>query len=129
MNNLLLKEKEFRMRYRMSSRDVFYGGGIVNGARTITYMGDLMDRVMTALYGNTGRCTEIEKIRLYNPVHAGDYMEFVARVVECDDKKAKIECRAFKIAVLPDEPEFPSSIDVLKKPIVAVESMMIYESK
>lgn len=129
MRELLPEEKEFRMRYRMSSRDVFYGGGIVNGARTITYIGDLMDRIMTKIYGNTGRCVEIEKIRLYNPVHAGDYMEFVARVLNYDEKGAKIECRAFKIAILPDEPEFPSSIDVLEKPIIAIESTMIYESK
>lgn len=129
MNKLLKEENDFRMRYRMSSRDVFYGGGIVNGARTITYVGYLMNRVMTKLYGNAGRCTEIEKIRLDNPVHAGDYMEFVARVVESDYKGAKIECRAFKIAVLPDNPEFPSSIDILEKPIVAIETLMIYESK
>ena len=25
-------------RYRMSDRDVFYGGGVVNGARSITLM-------------------------------------------------------------------------------------------
>ena len=24
-------------RYRMSDRDVFYGGGVVNGARTVSY--------------------------------------------------------------------------------------------
>ena len=28
------------MRYRMSDRDVFYGGGVVNGARSITLMND-----------------------------------------------------------------------------------------
>ena len=27
-------------RYRMSDRDVFYGGGVVNGARSITLMED-----------------------------------------------------------------------------------------
>lgn len=129
MRKLSESEKQFTMRYRMSSRDVFYGGGIVNGARTITYIGDLMDRVMTKIYGNSGRCVEIENIRLYNPVHAGDYMEFVARVLDYDDKGARIECRAFKIAVLPENPEFPSSIDVLEKPIVAIESTMRYESK
>lgn len=129
MRELKETEKQFTMRYRMSSRDVFYGGGIVNGARTITYIGDLMDRVMTKIYGNPGRCKEIENIRLYNPVHAGDYMEFIARVLEYDENGAKIECRAFKVAVLPDEPEFPSSIDVLKKPIAAIESTMIYEKK
>lgn len=127
MDKVKILNKTYKMRYRMSSRDVFYGGGIVNGARTITYTGDLMDRIMTEIFGNVGRCTEIEKIRLYNPVYAGDYMEFIARVVELNDNTAKIECRAFKIAVLPENPDFPSSIDVLDKPIVAIESVMVYK--
>ena len=41
--------KEVTMRYRMSDRDVFYGGGVVNGARSITYMGDVADRLMAKL--------------------------------------------------------------------------------
>ena len=33
-------------RYRMSDRDVFYGGGVVNGARSITLMEDAAKRLM-----------------------------------------------------------------------------------
>jgi 3-aminobutyryl-CoA ammonia-lyase len=40
-------------RYRMSDRDVFYGGGVVNGARSITLMGDAATRLMAKVFGNT----------------------------------------------------------------------------
>ncbi|AEB75078.1 acyl-CoA hydrolase [Clostridium botulinum] len=116
------------MRYRMSSRDVFYGGGVVNGARSITYMGDLAERLMAKVFNNSGRCIGIEKIRLHNPVFAGDYMEFIARVIERNDKKLKIECRSFKVAAIPENPEFESSIDVLEEPQISTSAIMIYES-
>ncbi len=46
-------------RYRMSDRDVFYGGGVVNGARSITLMEDAAKRLMAKTFGNTGRCVEV----------------------------------------------------------------------
>ena len=52
-------------RYRMSDRDVFYGGGVVNGARSITLMEDAAKRLMAKTFGNTGRCVEVKKVRLY----------------------------------------------------------------
>ena len=121
-------EKQVTMRYRMSSRDVFYGGGVVNGARAITYMGDVAERLMAKVFGNAGKCTYIKKIRLYEPVFAGDYMEFIARVKEQDDKKATIEVRSFKVAIIPEKPEFPSSIDVLEDPPVCTAGEFVYES-
>ena len=54
-------------RYRMSDRDVFYGGGVVNGARSITLMEDAAKRLMAKTFGNTGRCVEVKKVRLYTP--------------------------------------------------------------
>ena len=55
-------------RYRMSDRDVFYGGGVVNGARSITLMEDAAKRLMAKTFGNTGRCVEVKKVRLYTHV-------------------------------------------------------------
>ena len=52
-------------RYRMSDRDVFYGGGVVNGARSITLMEDAAKRLMAKTFGNTGRCVEVKKVRIY----------------------------------------------------------------
>ena len=51
-------------RYRMSDRDVFYGGGVVNGARSITLMEDAAKRLMAKTFGNTGRCVEVRSFKI-----------------------------------------------------------------
>ena len=116
------------MRYRMSDRDVFYGGGVVNGARSITYMGDVAERLMAKLYGNNGKCVRVNRVRLYAPCYAGDYMEFIARVNSVVGKNTTIEVRSFKVAVIPEKPEFPSSIDVLADPPISTVAEFVYET-
>ncbi len=119
--------REVTMRYRMSDRDVFYGGGVVNGARSITYMGDVAERLMAKLYGNVGRCSKVKKIRLFVPCHAGDYMEFKARLNEETEGKAVIEVRSFKVCELPENPPFPSSIDMMTDPPLSTVGIFEYE--
>ena len=122
------QEPSVTMRYRMSSRDVFYGGGVVNGARSITYMGDVAERLMVKLFGNSGRCVLAKKIRLYEPVFAGDYIEFIARASTIEGNKANIEVRAFKVALIPENPPFPSSIDVLEDPPITTAAEFVYQA-
>ena len=116
------------MRYRMSDRDVFYGGGVVNGARSITLMNDAANRLMAKVFHNTGHCTKVKKVRLYVPVFAGDYMEYIARVKRTEGKKALIEVRAYKIIQVPENPPYPSSIDVLEDPPLCTVTQFVYEA-
>lgn len=117
------------MRYRMSSKDEFYGGGLVNGSRAITLMEDVANRVVNKAFGNTGRCIAVETVRLHAPVAAGDYMEFIARIVEEKDDTIKIECRSYKVGGIPENPEFPSSIDMLEDPTISTSATMVYKSR
>lgn len=119
---------ETKMRLRMSSKDVFYAGGIVNGSRSITIMGDVATRLMIKSDGNEGRCLGFDKIRLYNSIFAGDYLEVIARVIGVEGKKKKIQCRTFKVAYNPNIPEQVSAIDVLENPILCTEFVATYES-
>lgn len=119
--------QEVTMRYRMSDRDLFYGGGVVNGARSITLMEDTAERLMAKVYGNISRCAKVAKVRLFVPVFAGDYMEFKARLNEEKGDRAVIEVRSFKVAVIPEKPEFPSSIDVLEDPELSTVCIFEYE--
>ncbi|MGF0039450.1 hotdog fold domain-containing protein [Peptoniphilaceae bacterium SGI.131] len=116
------------MRYRMSDRDVFYGGGVVNGARGITLMEECANRLMAKVFQNTGRCTRVKKVRLYTPLFAGDYMEFIARIKRKEGKKALIEVRAYKIIEVPENPPYPSSIDVLADPPLCTVVELVYEA-
>ena len=106
------------MRYRMSDRDVFYGGGVVNGA----------NRLMAKTFGNTGHCVKVKKVRLYVPLFAGDYMEYIARIKKTEGNKSLIEVRAYKIIEVPKDPPFPSSIDVLTDPPLCTVTQFVYET-
>ena len=104
-------------RYRMSDRDVFYGGGVVNAAK----------RLMAKTFGNTGRCVEVKKVRLYTPCFAGDYMEYIAGIRKQEGNKVLIEVRSFKIIEVPTDPPYPSSIDVLEDPPLSTVVQFWYE--
>ena len=111
-----MNDKTVTLRYRMSDRDVFYGGGVVNGARSITLMEDTAKRLMTKVYGSSSRVNEVKKVRLYVPCFAGDYMEYIARVKKEEGTRVLVEVRSYKIIDVPENPPYPSSIDVLEDP-------------
>lgn len=115
------------MRYRMSERDAYYGGRVVNGARNVTLMGDCATRLMAKEYGNIGRCVEIPRCRLFAPVYPGDYMEYHARILEKNYNRVIIECRCFKVGCVPENPPFESSADILENPVLCLAAKMIYE--
>lgn len=111
-----MNDKTVTLRYRMSDRDVFYGGGVVNGARSITLMEDTAKRLMAKVYGSSSRVNEVKKVRLYVPCFAGDYMEYIARVKKEEETRVLVEVRSYKIIDVPENPPYPSSIDVLEDP-------------
>lgn len=116
------------IRYRMAVKDVFYGGGVVPGSRGFTLLGDTCERLMTKVYKNAGRCVGIKRLRLYTPVFAGDIMEYHARIMGIEGDETIIEARSFKIAYLPDKPQFESSIDVFEEPPVSTVGIFRYKS-
>lgn len=122
------EQQTVTFRYRMSNRDVFYLGGLINGARNITLMNDTAVRLMAKVFNNTGHCVEVKKIRLYTPSQAGDYMEYIARIKKMEGKRALIEVRAFKVIEVPKDPLFPSSIDVLPEPVLSTVGQFVYEA-
>ena len=120
--------EDITFRYRMSDRDVFYLGGVVNGARNITLMEDTAKRLMAREFGNTGHITKVEKVRLYEPCFAGDYLEYHARVNKVIGDKIVVEVRNYKYIDLPENPEFPSSIDVLPEPKLCTIVQFVFET-
>jgi 3-aminobutyryl-CoA ammonia-lyase len=122
------EQQTVTFRYRMSNRDVFYGGGVVNGARNITLMNDASNRLMAKVFGNTGHCVEVKKVRLYSPSFAGDYMEYIARIKNTEGNRSLIEVRSFKIIEVTENPPFPSSIDVLPEPPLSTVVQFVYET-
>lgn len=119
---------EIIFRYRMSDRDVFYGGGVVNGARSLTLMNDAANRLMAKVFQNTGHCVGVNKVRLYTPCFAGDYMEYHAKLMKKEGNRAVIQIRSYKIIEVPVNPPYPSSIDVLPDPPLSTIVEYVYET-
>lgn len=54
-------------------------------------------------------------------------MEYIARIKNKEDNRALVEVRAFKIIEVPENPPFPSSIDVLDEPILCTVVQYVLE--
>lgn len=121
------KEIKASMRIRMSSKDVFYAGGIINGSRSITLMGEVATRLLVLHDGNEGRCLGYDEINLKNSIFAGDYLEVIGRVIGIDGNKRKIQCRTFKIAEDARIEKKPSAVNVLENPILCTEFIGTFE--
>lgn len=122
-----MKERTICMRSRLSQRDCYYGGGLVNGARNVTLMGDCVNRLMAKEYGNVGSCRKVSKVRMFYPCYAGDYMEYHARILEEKGNRVTLEARCFKIGLLPENPPYESSADILEEPITVMAMVCEYE--
>ena len=84
---------EVTLRYRMSDRDVFYGGGVVNGARSITLMEDTANRLMTKVYKNQSRCAKVRKVFRKLKLEIRKYIK------ESTENGSSVQCvNAFRIA-------------------------------
>lgn len=122
-----MEYKTISMRYRLSSRDAYYGGGLVDAPRMMQMMGDCASRLLAREFGNAGRCVEIEKSRVYVPCFAGDYLEYLARILKVEGKRVTVETRSFKEVAVPENPPFESSVDILEDPELTMAMIMVYE--
>lgn len=121
-----MSDRSICMRSRLSQRDCYYGGGLVNGARNITLMGDCANRLMAKEFGNLGRFIGSEKVRMFEPCFAGDYMEYYARVLKEEGKDITIETRCFKVGKLSDNALSDSSADILETPPLVMAMICTY---
>ena len=101
----------------MSAHDAHYGGNLVDGARMLALFGDVATELLIRLDGNEGLFVAYESVEFLAPVHAGDYIEAVGRIVKVGNTSRRMEFHARKvIAVRPDIN--PSAADVLSDPVV-----------
>ena len=119
--------KDMCMRLRLSERDAYYSGRVVNGARNVTLMGDCTTRLMAKEYGNIGRCVAIPKCRLFAPCFPGDYMEYHARITNVEGKRITMEVRSFKVGYVPENPPHESSSNIMETPEHCLAAVMVYE--
>lgn len=105
------------VRVRMSAHDAHYGGDLVDGARMLALFGDVATELCIRESGDEGLFAAYESVEFLAPVHAGDYVEAVGRIVRTGKRSRAMEFEARKvIAARPDRS--PSAAEVLGEPVV-----------
>jgi len=117
--------EEVSLRVRVSERDVYYAGGLVNGAWVLGLFGDVGTEISIKFDGDEGLLAAYKEIQLLAPIHAGDFIEGVAKIVKVGNTSRTIELEARRYIVPASTPEQPSAADVLPEPEVVAKATMI----
>ena len=124
MRRLGLQE-EVMLRVRVSEKDVHYAGGLVNGAWVLGLFGDVGTEIAIRYDGDEGLIRAYKSIDLLAPIHAGDFIEVVGKIVEVGNTSRTLELEARRYIVPAGTPEQPSAADVLPEPEVVARATMI----
>lgn len=117
--------EEVMLRVRVSERDVHYAGGLVNGAWVLGLFGDVGTELSIRYDGDEGLLRAYTHVDLLAPIHAGEFIEVVGKIVKVGNTSRTMDFEARKVIVPGDIPEQPSAADVLDEPVVAARAQMI----
>jgi len=97
------------IRVRLSSKDAYYAGGLVNGAKMFDFFGDVITELTIRLDGDESLLRGYEDVELFAPVHAGDYMEYHGWIEKIGNTSRIIKLEAYKCIELANDPSLPVS--------------------
>ena len=109
----------------MSEKDVHYAGDLVNGAWVLSLFGDVGTEVSIRFDGDEGLLAAYKEIQLLAPIHAGDFIEGVAKIVKVGNTSRTLELEARRYIIPAGTTEQPSAADVLPEPEVVAKATMI----
>jgi len=118
-------QQEVILRVRVSEKDVHYAGGLVNGAWVLSLFGDVGTEVSIRFDGDEGLLAAYKEIQLLAPIHAGDFIEGVAKIVKVGNTSRTLELEARRYIIPAGTTEQPSAADVLPEPEVVAKATMI----
>ena len=124
MRRLGLQE-EVMLRVRVSEKDVHYAGGLVNGAWVLGLFGDVGTEIAIRYDGDEGLIRAYKSIDLLAPIHAGDFIEVVGKIVEVGSTSRILEFEARRVIALANVPAQPSAADALEEPVVVARATMV----
>jgi len=113
------------IRVRVSEKDVHYAGGLVSGAWVLGLFGDVVTELCIRHDGDEGLLAGYSKIDMLAPIHAGDYIEAVGKIVKVGNTSRISEVEARKVISLTPIPEQPSAADPLEEPVTVARATVI----
>ncbi len=114
---------EVKLRVRISANDVHYAGDLVDGAHIMQLFGDVATELTIRLDGDEGLLRAYEKVEFLEPVHGGDFLEIIGKIVKVGNTSRKIIFEAFKIISSSNDISQESACDVLEPPILVAKAI------
>ena len=110
---------EAKLRLRIG--EGHYAGGLVEGARMLTLFGDLATELLIRLDGDEGLFRAYSSVEFLAPVHVGDFVEIVGRIVRVGNTSREMEFEAWQ--VITPAPELGiSAARVLDEPVLVCKA-------
>jgi 3-aminobutyryl-CoA ammonia-lyase len=113
---------EVKLRIRISASDVHYGGDLVDGAHIMQLFGDVATELTIRYDGDEGLLRAYEKVEFLEPVHGGDFLEIVGKIIRVGKSSREILFEAFKIISSSKQSNQDSACDVLNPPILVAKA-------
>jgi 3-aminobutyryl-CoA ammonia-lyase len=110
------------MRARLSQQDACYGGDLVDGARILRLFGDIITEIAIRTDGDEGLLSGYSSIEFTCPIHAGDVVEAVGRLVHRTRLRRTVEFEARKVIAARYDLG-PTVARVLDEPIVVCRAV------
>ncbi len=117
------KYPEVKLRIRISSQDVHYAGKLVDGAHIMKLFGDVATELTIRYDGDEGLLRAYEQVEFLEPVHSGDFLEIIGKIVKVGNSSRKILFEAFKIISSSQDVSQESACNVLKPPILVAKAV------
>jgi 3-aminobutyryl-CoA ammonia-lyase len=112
---------EARLKVRMSTQDAHYAGNLVDGAKMLNLFGDVATELLIRYDGDEGLFRAYSAVEFLGPVHTGDFIEVVGKIVKAGNTSRTMEFEAWKI--IATAPEFGETAGkVLGKPVLVCKA-------
>jgi 3-aminobutyryl-CoA ammonia-lyase len=105
----------------MSTKDAHYAGNLVDGSRILNLFGDVATELLIRYDGDEGLFRAYSSVEFLAPVHAGDFIEVVGKIVEVGHTSRTMEFEAWKI--ISSLPEFgETAAGALENPLLVCKA-------
>jgi len=115
--------EEVKLRVRISAGDVHYAGNLVDGSHIMQLFGDIATELTIRHDGDEGLLRAYESVEFLEPVHGGDFLEVVGKIIRVGNTSRKILFEAFKIISPANNVNQESACDVLNPPVLVAKAI------